>query len=243
MFTDLKPKAVLFDFYETLLNIRTDEEDPAVWDKLARYLQYQGISIDAGALQQAYVDLAKQRLEQNHQRFPEINVYSIFQKILSDKGHANSTQLITSTAQLFRVLSIRHFELFSDTLLTLQTLRQNYTIGLITDAQRVFLEPEIQITGLQSFFDVMIVSSDYDFHKPDPRMFTMALEKIGVAPEQALYVGDSWSRDIVGAQSVGIQAILLNRKNHAHNFTGAHKPFKTIRSLDELRHGGLFYTP
>jgi putative hydrolase of the HAD superfamily len=240
MFTNLKPEVVLFDFYETLLNIWTDEETPVLWDNLARFLQYQGLSVDPKALQENYRFLARQHLEQNREEYPEINVFDIFRTLILKLGYSGSDKLITTAAQLFRVLSIRHFELFPDTLPTLQFLHQKCRLGLVTDAQRVFLEPELKITGLQSFFDVIIVSSDYSFHKPDPRMFKMALEKLPVVSGRALYVGDSWARDIIGAKTVGLKTILVNRKNHFYQFEDSQGPDQMIRSLDELRTGNLF---
>ena len=235
MFADLKPKVVLFDFYRTLLDIWTDEDDPAVWDKLACFLRYRGLSVDGGILHQSYAYLVKQSLEQSGEKYPEISVYDIFRKLFSDLGYSDSDELFTATVQLFRALNLRHFELFFDTLPTLQFLSRNYQLGLVTDAQRVFFEPEIQMTGLGPYFDVMIVSSDYPFHKPDPRMFTMAIEKMGFTPNQAIFVGDSWSRDVIGAQAVGIQTILLNRKNQAYSFEDSQKPYRIITSMDELR--------
>jgi putative hydrolase of the HAD superfamily len=241
MFTDLKPKIILFDFYKTLLDIWTDEERPEVWDNLARYLCYQGLSTDAVSLKQTYFSLAKRGVEQSKEAYPEINVFEIFRKILVDIGFSGTDELIISTTRLFRILSMLHFELFPDTLPTLRFLQSKYKLGLITDAQRIFLEPEIRITGIQPLFDVIIVSSDYSFHKPDPRMFKMALEQLGTNPTQALFVGDSWHRDILGAQSVGIKTILINRKNSFNDFKGSPAPDGIITSLDELRNGYLAY--
>lgn len=237
MLTDLKPTVILFDFYKTLLDIWTDEERPDVWNNLARFLCYRGVSTDAGSLQQSYFSMAKRRVEQSNETYPEINVLDIFRTILVDLGFSGTDELIPSFAQLFRILSLQHFELYPDALPTLQFLHHEYQLGLITDAQRIFLEPEIRITGLQTFFEVTIVSSDYSFHKPDPRMFKMALEQLGTSPAQALFVGDSWSRDILGAQSAGIKTILINRGNYDYDFKGSPEPDGIITSLEQLRTG------
>jgi putative hydrolase of the HAD superfamily len=241
MFTDLKPKVILFDFYETLLDILTDEHDPVVWEQLARFLQYRGLAADGSLLHQSFTRLIKAHLELSKEKYPEISISKIFRAILSDLGYSGPKDFYTSVSQLFRSLSIRRFGLFSDTLPTLQGLARNYQLGLITDAQRVFFESEIQITGLKPYFNVTMVSSDYPFHKPDPRMFMMALEKMGAAPDQVLFVGDSWERDILGAWSVGIRGILLNRKNHHYNFEGDHGPLGVISSLNDLRQSGLAF--
>jgi putative hydrolase of the HAD superfamily len=48
-------------------------------------------------------------------------------------------------------------------------------------------------------------------YKPDPRIFHEALSELGVAPEEALYVGDSQDDDIVGAKRAGMQVAWINR--------------------------------
>jgi putative hydrolase of the HAD superfamily len=241
MLADLKPSALLFDFYETLLDIWTDENDPYVWEKLALFLQYRGMLLEGQGLKQSYDHLVRQHLEQSSEPYAEVSVYEIFRTLLSGWNVANFSELLTITVQLYRALSIRRFQLFEDTIPTLQRLRQQYRLALVTDAQRVFFEAEIRITGLAPFFEVMIVSSDYGFHKPDPRIFQLALKELGVEPGQALYVGDSWQRDMVGAQSAGIRTILLNRKNHTYHFGGQPGPDAIVGSLDELRYNPLLF--
>jgi putative hydrolase of the HAD superfamily len=49
--------------------------------------------------------------------------------------------------------------------------------------------------------------------KPDPQIFERALERLAVAPEQALFVGDSLKQDVYGAQAAGLRAILFDPEN------------------------------
>jgi FMN phosphatase YigB (HAD superfamily) len=46
--------------------------------------------------------------------------------------------------------------------------------------------------------------------KPDPRIFRTALDRLGVTPDEAVYVGDTWPVDVVGARSVGVQPVYLH---------------------------------
>ena len=46
--------------------------------------------------------------------------------------------------------------------------------------------------------------------KPDPRIFHLALERAGVAAAEAVYVGDLYSVDVVGARAAGLSAILMD---------------------------------
>ena len=60
-------------------------------------------------------------------------------------------------------------------------------------------------------FDVVVDSASAGTSKPDPRIFAVALERIGVAPARALHVGDTAEADGEGARAAGIDAVVLRR--------------------------------
>ena len=64
--------------------------------------------------------------------------------------------------------------------------------------------------GLAQHLDFIIDSSKVGVEKPDPRIFRIALERAGLAPEEAVYVGDLYSIDVVGARAAGLRAILMD---------------------------------
>ena len=61
--------------------------------------------------------------------------------------------------------------------------------------------------GLDGYFDPVVVSGDHGYRKPDRRLFQFALDGMGVAAENALYVGNDMHRDIFGAQEVGMTTV------------------------------------
>lgn len=63
--------------------------------------------------------------------------------------------------------------------------------------------------GLRDCFDLVLDSALVGVEKPDPAIFRAALDALGVAPEEALYVGDLYDVDVVGARDAGMQAVLL----------------------------------
>ncbi len=231
----MKTKAILFDFYNTLLNIRTDEHAPDVWLNLARFFSYQGLRTDAGALHDAFFARMRAMQQESGETWPEINMMRIFQSVLGDLGYRGPDQFCIQVAQLFRALSMRHFEPFSDTLPALQSLRERFKLGLISDAQRIFIEPEMEKAGLAGFFDAQIISSDYGFRKPDPRLFNMALEALGVAAEESVYIGDNAYRDVCGAQSAGLCSILVQRHEAFDEENRRNcRPDMILNTLDEI---------
>lgn len=69
--------------------------------------------------------------------------------------------------------------------------------------------------------------------KPDPKIFTMAIEVLGVSPEQCIYVGDHPVNDIQGAANIGMGAIWL-KVNQPWKEGLTAKPLFVIQQLDEL---------
>jgi FMN phosphatase YigB (HAD superfamily) len=67
--------------------------------------------------------------------------------------------------------------------------------------------------GWAHVFDTIIISSEVGVQKPDPVIFTLALQNTGIAPADAIYVGDTQD-DVAGAIAAGIHPILINRADH-----------------------------
>jgi HAD superfamily hydrolase (TIGR01509 family) len=82
-------------------------------------------------------------------------------------------------------------------------------LGVVSNSEgRV--EQALEAAGLRGYFDVVVDSGLIGIEKPDPRIFQAALQALRVAPEEALYVGDLYEVDVVGARSAGIEAVLVS---------------------------------
>ena len=60
-----------------------------------------------------------------------------------------------------------------------------------------------------------MVSEEAGVAKPDPRIFAIALERLGADPAEAVMIGDSWVNDIAGAAAAGVRSIWFNRSDLA----------------------------
>jgi REG-2-like HAD superfamily hydrolase len=74
--------------------------------------------------------------------------------------------------------------------------------------------------GLGETFDVVVVSGEVGFEKPDPRVFHIACERLGVEPSRLLHVGDREDDDVEGARAAGCRSLWYGRD---------------VRDFDELR--------
>lgn len=109
----------------------------------------------------------------------------------------------------------QHWTLYPDVLPTLEALRgAGVQMGVVSDwghgLEAIALELE-----LGRYLRFMVVSSRFGLTKPDPAVFAMALERIGVRATDAVYVGDTYVKDVLGARAAGIQPVLLDRAGAA----------------------------
>jgi len=87
--------------------------------------------------------------------------------------------------------------------------RRGYRLAIISNADgRV--QALLDGLGLLRHFEFVIDSGTVGVEKPDPRIFHMALERMGIEPHDAVYVGDVYEIDVAGARAAGLRAVLLD---------------------------------
>ncbi len=92
----------------------------------------------------------------------------------------------------------------------LQRIRSlGYRMAVVSNSDGTMRRTVSRI-GLAHLFDGLIDSTVVGFEKPDPRIFEVALERIGARPERTVHVGDLYAADVVGARAAGIHAVLLD---------------------------------
>jgi putative hydrolase of the HAD superfamily len=84
---------------------------------------------------------------------------------------------------------------------------------------------------LYPLFDVTMISYETGLYKPDPAVFKAMIEKLGVKPEECLYVGDGGSRELYGARDAGMKAVQCTWFHDR-----AFEPHVSCPLLDEFPH-------
>ena len=105
---------------------------------------------------------------------------------------------------------------------------RGFTLGVISNADGR-IGAILEKCGIAKLFDIVIDSYDVGVEKPDPRIFALTLERLDVRPDQALYVGDIYGIDVVGAERAGLSSVLLDPLG---GYNGG--PCRKIRHLREL---------
>lgn len=213
-------RAVLFDAGLTLIRTATAAHDVA-----AEALASHGLRPHIRELREA-MGLAEQRIEETWLREEwwgsEVKVRELFVgayraglPVIPAIGDNEDLAAEMAHAIYEEYHETRHWELYPDVLPTLRRLGSTAArMGIVSDwghgLEAIVLELE-----LGQYLEFLVVSSRLGLSKPNPEVFRMALDRIGVPPECAVYVGDSYVKDVLGARAAGLAPVLLDRAGAA----------------------------
>jgi putative hydrolase of the HAD superfamily len=111
----------------------------------------------------------------------------------------------------------------------LTAIKEKYRLAVISNSDGHMAE-RLETVGLGDFFEQVIDSGNIGHEKPAPQIFQAALAAMSVAAERAVYVGDIYSIDYLGAQNVGMHSVLMDIAG-----AYAHESLPRIESLDGLQ--------
>lgn len=219
-------KALFFDLNGTLINIHTDEGDDNVYRVTANFLSYYGVYIDPGKLKELYFELNREQRHQSKEEFPEFDAACIFQEVIRCFSKKSMTalervSLAASAACVYRSASRFCLELYPDVKFVLDTLKEKYQLAAVSDGQSLWAVPEMRAVGLEGYFRHVIVSGDYGFRKPDPRMYTLALDRLALKAHEVIFVGNDMYRDVYGADAAGMKTVFFKSNQGDHGYHGA----------------------
>ena len=214
-------RAVLFDAGNTLLFLDYPRMAQAVGAALGLELSGEGLAAHATEAAQAM-----ERAAGNDGERAAVYLEALFRSSGVSAGRMPEVRDC-----LGRLHSERHLwcSVHERTHESLSRLRAaGLRLGIVSNSDgRV--EQALAASGLRDYFDVVIDSSLVGVEKPDPAIFRAALDALDIGPEEALYVGDLYEVDVVGARAAGIEAVLL-----ASSSPGPGRPCRTAVSIDEL---------
>ena len=236
-------KAILFDINGTLVDIETDETRPRLWEGISYFLYYKGLELNPDKLKDIYHRKHNEVYHRSKEKYPEIDKIIVWKEILDEfenkeiydlkTGSEQANYFVKNIVQMFRALSLKRLTLYNGVYDTLMELKEHYKLGIVSNAQHCWTSPELRMVGLKDKFDSIALSSDYGFCKPDPRLFRTVLKKLGVSPDEAIYVGNDTEADVAGAQNAGMKSILFMTLNGSKDYKYG-VPDYTINSFTEI---------
>ena len=208
-------KAVCFDFFNTLAYF-----DPPRDTTYATIANELGIKVTPDAIAESLPQADAYWRSENfnssikdRDQDSKLAVYAEYgSRILRGAGvAATPAQGLQMLAKAFAIGF--KFKAFHDSLPVLKMVKnKNLHTGLISNVGQEIDSYCIEL-GFAPLLDFKVTSFEVGYDKPSPEIFQMALNKAGVKPNEAIFVGDQYDQDILGARGVGMHAVLIDR-NH-----------------------------
>ncbi len=226
----MKTKAVLFDLGNTLVKVWTPEV------VFQRVLSSLGIVRPIRDVEQA--------IAKTEESFKNLSYRSLYGKVSYaeywDKWDSTVLRYLgvkggEETAEKIRLRWFDHVdcEPYSDVGEVLPNLRKSgLKTGIISTGYEEDIHSILHKSAIQKeLFDVIVGANTIKKEKPHPEVFTHALTRLGVKPEETLFIGDMVEADYEGAEKVGIKPILILRDPHP---VQRDSNIRTVESLEEI---------
>jgi len=151
-----------------------------------------------------------------------------FERLFAFAGVSVGAQVALEAAALYRSSYLSAWREVDGARDLLSALRGRAATAIVTNNIAKEQLRKIASCGFEPLVDAVVISEEVGVTKPDPRIFEIALERLGCAASEAVMVGNAWDTDILGARAAGIRPIWCNR-------TGAPSPDESVTEIWSLR--------
>ncbi|WP_020574810.1 HAD family hydrolase [Actinopolymorpha alba] len=196
--------AVIFDFFGTLSESASARERHAGHERVAAVL---GVPVEvyADAVRGSWPDRARGRLG---------DLEATMRWLARACGVEPDDETCAAACAARRSTQSGYVRLRPDAAPTLRALKQRgVRVGLVSDCTHELPAcwPTLPVAG---YVDAPVFSVEVGVKKPDPAIYLLVCERLGVAPEDCVYVGDGDSNELPGAEAVGMRALRLIAPDH-----------------------------
>lgn len=201
----------IFDFYGTLVDIRTDENAPFLWEKMSEIYSACGAGYAPNELKEEFRRLERQEAERIGSLYAEPDLTEVFALLYRQKKVRCDRTMARMTAITFRALSRSYLRLYDGVTELLGELRRRKKgVYLLSNAQSDFTRPEIEMVKLTGYFDGIFISAEQGCKKPSPDFFRKLLDTYRLDPRDCIMVGNDPEADIDGARALGMDCLYLH---------------------------------
>lgn len=221
-------KAILFDSGRTLNVPRTGHW--FITPNFMKIIDLEGFTFKNKDLSEGFrkayeyiSEISLVKTEEEYLMFKEF-----YEIVLKEINYTNLNSNVIELLARDNVYNDDKFLFFDDVKSTLDTLKDKYLLGVVSDTcpslERVFVNND-----LRKYFSTFVMSSVYGSNKGENVLFKIALKELGVKPEETVFVDDSESNLRV-AEDLGMIPILID----IYNISGLISKYSIIHSISEL---------
>ena len=225
-------KAIIFDFGQTLVD---SSEGFRQAEMEAQAAIFQDLSVtDHDSFKNSYRRIRKAFHQESN--LSRVNIWkAVYQEFSRE---ALPVELHKWELAYWQTVE-RHTKVFPEVIDVLITLSNRYEhLALITNTQGQKNTHEHRFKSypdLASLFSVVVVAGEDGVPpKPDTRPFSVCLEQLGVAPNEAVYIGDDWQNDVNGSRNAGLFPVWLKHHSVNRNYPEVKEDVPVITTLTEL---------
>lgn len=226
-------KGIIFDYGGTI-DSRGVHWSEVIWDGY----QAAGVPVDKPTFREAYVfaerELARTRHILPHHTFADLLLIKMRIELqwLADQSHlpAGAAELWAKPVADYCYDAAKNS--IADARPVLDALYERYPMVLVSNFYGN-VESVLEDFDLRRYFRSIIESAVVGVRKPDPQIFRLGVDALGLRPEEVLVVGDSYKKDIVPAESLGCHVAWLKGKGWTADEDAQMHP-SIIASLSEL---------
>lgn len=216
-------KNYIFDLYGTLVDIHTNEAKASLWKNMASVFSMMGAEYAPDELKKRYKELVMQESREQfflvkekyhdeniREEEIEIQLEKVFSKLFAGKGTEITPEQTAQLGITFRSLSLSYIRLYDGVKELLQSLKGNgKNVYLLSNAQRMFTQPEMKMLGIYDSFDGILYSSDAGVKKPSFYFYDTLFQKYGLKKEESVMIGNEYRADVLGAAEYGIKSMYV----------------------------------
>ncbi len=216
-------RAVLFDLFDTIVDFHADRLPQirvgeqtlfstagVVYEVLCEYAPHISFEEFYNAFRESWRQVEARRKEELREYPSQVRFRLLLEHLHLE---ALSDEIVERLVRAHMETWARGAELPEANHLFLLRVKERFQLGLVSNfdhpptAYRILRD-----FGIHDLFDAILISAEVPWRKPHREIFLRALARLGVSPREALFVGDTFEADILGAKSIGMDAAWLNRR-------------------------------
>jgi HAD superfamily hydrolase (TIGR01549 family) len=133
-----------------------------------------------------------------------------FRRLFTAVGVTPGDDVVVEAAETYRGGYMKIRRAVAGAAALLAAVKARSQVGIVSNNLLEEQQGKLRQCGLDRFVDELVVSEEAGMSKPDPRIFQIALDRLGCRADQVVMVGDSWAADVIGARAAGVRAIWFN---------------------------------